>query len=356
MVNWLPLSHDFGLVCGVLCPILLGARGVLLSPHQWVRRPSLLFEAIARHRGTMCWMPNFALNHCVRVVRPRDLEGIDLGSVRVLMGGAEPVRHESQQAFAERFAPHGFREESLCAGYGMAETTLAVTVTAVGERNRVDWIDGRALHATGKAIPVVPAEPGAVALVSGGRPLAGVEIRIVADDGERLPERAVGEVQVRGESMFSGYHRSPAATAAAVVDGWYATGDVGYWGEGELFVCGRRSDTIIVGGANVYPTDVEAIAIRHAEIKPNAVAAFGVEDQALGTQAVVLVAEARSGHVEHEHLARQLLAEVVAELGIRPADVRIVRRGWVVKTPNGKVSRAKCRDRYLDELDRTRSC
>lgn len=352
IVNWLPLYHDYGLICGVFCPIVLDVPGVLISPYKWVRRPALLLEAIQLYGGTMCWMPNFAFNHTARVVREREMAGIDLSGVRALMSGAEPVRHDSQQAFVDRFAPHGFSADALCAGYGMAENTLAATITPVGTRNRVDWIDVRALRETNRAVSAEPDRPEAAPFVSCGKPYGGTQIRIVGDDGADLPERHVGTILIRSDSLFSGYYRRPDLTAAVMRDGWYDSGDAGYMAEGELFVCGRIKDIIIVSGKNIYPKDIEAIAMSEPDIKTGGAVAFGVENRQLGSEGIVLVAEMnrRLDDDGQRALAQRVRQRVTAEMGISLLDVRIVNKGWVVKTHNAKISRVRNRQKYLAQF------
>lgn len=350
IINWLPLYHDYGLICGVMCPVILNVPGGLLSPYKWVRRPALLFEMINEYGGTMCWMPNFALNHSVKAIRRRQIEGMSLATVRSFMSGAEPVRHDSQQAFFERFAAYGFREEALGAGYGMAENTLAVTVTPNGARNRVDWIDMHVLREEDRAVSADPTAPEAASFVSCGRPFGGAEIRIIGEDGSPVSERQVGNIWLRTPTLFSGYYQRPDLTAEVMHDGWYDTGDVGYMAEGELFVCGRKKDIIIVSGKNVYPKDIEAIARAQPGIKEDGVVAFGVANERMGSEGIVVIAEmARRLDEDARHeLASTIRKRITAEMGLSVADVRVVKKGWIVKTQNAKISRSRNVEKYLD--------
>src|SRR5215470_561084 len=244
VVSWLPLYHDLGLVSGLLCPVVLGVHGVLMSAQHWVRDPKILLRAVHDYRGTVCFMPNFALNHCVRSIRDRDLEGVDLSHWDRLLSGGEPVRVESLRMFAERFAGCGFRKSALRTGYGMAEMVEGATTSATGDPPQVDWIDRIQLQADHRAVPAPAQQPGSVGIMSCGRPMPGTELRIVNDRGEILPERGVGEVQIRSEYMFSGYYRQPDLTARAFRDGWFCSGDVGYLASAELYITGRQTDLI----------------------------------------------------------------------------------------------------------------
>lgn len=354
VLNWLPLYHDYGLICGLFCPIYSGAPGVLISPYKWVRRPALLLEAIDQYGGTMCWMPNFAMNHTVRSVRKRQLEGKSLASMRALMSGAEPIRHASQQAMVDRFGDYGFSETALCAGYGMAENTLAVTITPPNVRNRVDFIDMKRLYTEERAISVDPSLPEAAPFVSCGFPFGGAEIEIRTESGDLLPDRQVGDIWLKTKSLFSGYYMRPDLTAEVLVDGWYWTGDVGYMAENELFVCSRKKDIIIVSGKNVYPKDIEAIARRLPEVKDDGIVAFGVDNNRTGSEGIVVVMEMQRKVDEdaQKAIGLRLRKLVTEEMGISLADARVVPKGWVAKTQNAKISRASNKEKYLGEFGR----
>jgi fatty-acyl-CoA synthase len=356
MVNWLPLYHDMGLVGGCLLPLCVGVPIVWISPFHWVREPRILFEAFHAYGGSHCFMPNFAFNHCARSVRERDLEGIDLSHVQRIVNGGEPIRHHSLQLFLERFGPYGLREGALATGYGMAEMTLGATGSPFGEAPTVDWVLLSDLQQRGRATPVDAGHPGATPIVSSGFPLAGTEMRVQDDAGTPLEERVVGEIELRSRSMFTEYYRRPELTAQALRDGWFYTSDMGYIADGELFVLGRKDDLIIVGGRNIYPQDVEALASRVKGVYQGRAAAFGVDNPDLGTTSIVLACELRGGPDEEEkkRIESELRRAVVAELDVALADVVFVKRGWIVKTSNGKIARKENRRKYLQRLEKRR--
>jgi acyl-CoA synthetase (AMP-forming)/AMP-acid ligase II len=348
VVSWLPLYHDMGLVAGFLLPLVKGIPFVLISPFHWVREPRVLFEAFDSFGGTLCWMPNFAFNHCARSVRTRDLEGMDLSHVRRVLSGSEVVRHESMNVFLERFGPHGLREQALATGYGMAEVTLAATVSRIGTPPTVDWVLLEDLQQRGKATPASETDHGATPIVSSGCPLPGTEVRVVNDDGEILGERSVGEIMLKSNSMFTEYYRRPEMTKNAFRDGWFFTRDMGYIAEGELYVLGRKDDLIIVGGRNIYPQDIEEIVNQVPGVYQGRAAAFGVDDERLGTSSIALVCELRGDPDEKQQrqIESEIRRSVVADLDVALADVRFVPRGWIVKTSNGKIARKDNREKY----------
>jgi acyl-CoA synthetase (AMP-forming)/AMP-acid ligase II len=353
IVSWLPLYHDLGVITGLLFPLFQGISTVLMSPAHWVRAPVVMLRAMHDFKGTLTWMPNFAFSHMARTVRDADLEGLDLSAWRHCANGAEPVREDSIAAFSARLEPCGMRSEAIRAGYGMAENVLTATLSR--GRPRVDRISAADLQTRRIANPLPPSAAGAVAFVSNGSGFAGAEVAIADEQGRRLPEREVGEILVRSPHLFEGYHLRPDLTAAAMRDGWFRSGDLGYLAGGELYICGRKKDLIIVRGANISPEDVEAIADRTPGIQAGRAVAFGVADAETGTERIVVVAELReplpeggAGAVE-----RALRKAVLEGLGTPVSAVRFVERGWITKTSSGKLPRAASRERYLQHFGET---
>lgn len=347
-VSWLPFYHDMGLVTSLLLPLLTGALSVSMAPTVWIRRPQLLFSAIDRYRGTMTWMPNFAFNHCLRTVHDEHLAGLDLRSWRILGNGSEPVQPATLQRFTERFAPWGLNPTTLTVGYGMAENVVVISMTPLAQAPQVDFVALSDLQTAQRAPSSPPEQSGAKAIASCGPPVPGVAVRVMDDTGQPLPERRVGEVIIAGASLFSGYFGDAERTAQVLRDGWFHTGDLGYLADGELYICGRRKDLIIVGGQNVYPESVEAIAREVLGEQVRQVAAFGLLDEELGTEQPVLVCELR-GNFEEERqaqLAENVRDRVLAELDVALADVRFA-RGLVARTTSGKVARSATRENYL---------
>jgi acyl-CoA synthetase (AMP-forming)/AMP-acid ligase II len=353
VVSWLPLYHDMGLIAGFVMPLVAGVPLVLMSPFKWVRDPKVLLQAIHRHRGTLCWLPNFAYNHSARVIRPRDLIDIDLSSLRALINCSEPVFLDSHQIFLEKFAPYGVRAEALAVCYAMAENTFAVTQTPIGVPAHVDWVHTRTLQEQRRAEPAAPFAEGASPMVSCGYPIQGTEICIIDSHGRRLPERQVGEVALRSNCMLSGYYRRPEITAQAIRHGWYHTGDMGYIADGELYITGRKKDLIIVGGKNIYPQDLEAIANTTPGLVPGRCVAFGMLDKALGSESIVMVCELERDHLSDEERRRiemDLRTRVVQRSEVALGDVRLVGRKWLIKTSSGKISRSANREKYIQQF------
>ncbi len=351
IVNWPPLYHDLGLFSGIVLPLTIGVALVLMSPFKWVHNPKALLEAIQRHGGTHCIFPNFGLNHTLRSVKDQNLKGLDLSSLRFVGLGGEPIFYDSIKVFFDFFKSYGLAATAIKPGYGMAENTLAATVTKMQDKCSVDWVDVRSLYDERRAVPAVSNQKGSIPVVSCGLPLDGADVAIVDSSRNHLPERSVGEIAIRTGFLFSGYHLNPELTAGVMDDGWYYTGDIGYLAKGHLYVCGRKKDLIIKGGQNIHPEDLENIANTVSGIKPGRAVAFGINDPRTGSEKIVMVCELMSGvgQEDRANISRELRRCVFHELYVSLSEVRFVERGWVVKTYNGRMVRSANRKKYLKE-------
>jgi acyl-CoA synthetase (AMP-forming)/AMP-acid ligase II len=350
IVSWLPLYHDMGLIAGFLMPILLGIPLVLMSPFDWVRSPVRLLQAVSRYHGTLSWLPNFAYNFCAQKIRTRDLEGLDLSSWRAVINCSEPMRWESQQNFLQRFQPYGLRPSALCTCYAMAENVFAVTQGGIDSPVTVEAINRDALQTRRSAPLATPNEP-SINMLSAGRPIQGVSIQILDENGQALPERSIGEIAIQSHCMLSEYYHRPDATAQALINGWYRTGDLGYQANGELYITGRKKDLIIVGGKNIYPQDLELLAMEVPGVHMGRVSAFGIFNDETGTEDVVIVAETDAQTpAEREAIADQIRQVVTRGSAIALHHVYIVDRHWLVKTSSGKTARSANKEKYLAEI------
>ncbi len=348
IVSWLPLYHDMGLIAGFLMPILLGVPLVLMSPFDWVRAPARLLQAVSQYRGTLTWLPNFAYNFCAQKIRERQLEGVDLSSWRAVINCSEPMHVESHRMFAEKFAPFGLRDSALATCYAMAENVFAVTQGGIDAPPTEDVI-GLEDFVGKRRARAVPEGGSAVTMLSAGRPLENVEVRVLDDDRNPLPERFIGEIALRSNCMLTGYYHRPDATAQAFHEGWYLTGDLGYLANGEVYITGRKKDLIIVGGKNVYPQDLEYVANGVPGVYPGRVVAFGMYDEQAGTEEVVLVAETdATDEAERQRIADDLRVRVTKGTAVALRLVELVPREWLIKTSSGKIARGANRERFLE--------
>jgi fatty-acyl-CoA synthase len=350
IVSWLPLYHDMGLIAGFLMPILLRVPLVLLSPFEWVRAPYKLMQAVSRYRGTLTWLPNFAFNFCAQKIRERDLEGVDLSSWRGISNCSEPMRIESQRAFAERFAAYGLNPAAHWTSYGMAENVFAATQGGVDGPVMVDEIDRETMQIDRLAVPAQAGWP-SVKMLSAGKSLPNVQIKVFDEHFHELPDRSIGELVLQSDCMLSGYYHRPEATEKAFHDGWYLTGDYGYKVGEEFFVAGRKKDMIIVGGKNVYPMDLEELAMEVPGVHPGRVVAFGIFNETAGTEDVVIVAEVDTDdEAEREKIGDAIRLTVTRGSAVALRYVHLVDLKWLIKTSSGKIARSANREKFLKEL------
>jgi thioester reductase-like protein len=354
-VSWLPQYHDMGLIGSCLFVAMAGGTLHLSSPLDFIQNPVTWLRAISRHRATASVAPNFAYEFCLRPdrVRDADLDGLDLSSLELLMNGAEPVRPEVVEAFTRRFEPFGLRRDAFCVAYGLAEYTLAVS----NRGTRVCTFDADRLTRHRAQLAAAEHEHSGVRrLVSCGRPVTDTEIRIVdASGAPRVAEEGrVGEIWVDGPGRCLGYWNRPdlsSQTFEARLDGepdkdrrWLRTGDLGFMLDGELFVCGRLKDLIIVRGLNYYPQDVEAVVAGHAGIRKGCVAAFAVDTPE--GEGLAVVAELRNGTAPAS--AEELNRELRRRVGIVADSFTYVAKHTLPKTSSGKIMRRETRRRLRD--------
>ncbi len=349
IASWLPLYHDMGLIACFWLPVLRGTPVVAISPFDWVRRPAMLLEAVTRHAATLCWLPNFAYNHIARSVGPEELAGLDLSSLRGVTNCSEPVLAGSHEALLAKLGPHGLRREALWTCYAMAENTFAVTTGGPGGKVMVDSVDARR-WATGAAAPVSANAADARRMVSSGRPVAGVDVRIIGLDGEELPDRTVGQIVLRSPSLAAGYVNNAAATAEAFRgDGWCRTGDLGYCVGDELFVTGRQNDLIIIAGKNVWPGDIEALANGVSGVIPGRCVALGLADEEAGTEQLVVLAETHATDADgRREIVGEIRQRIAQATDVTARDIRLLEHMWLSKSSSGKIARGENLRRYRE--------
>ena len=391
-VTWLPHFHDMGLIYGIIQPLYNGFPCFILPPMYVLQRPFRWLEAISRYRGTHSTAPNFAYDLCVSKVFPDRRPTLDLSHWRFAGVGAEPVRKQTLDRFSEAFAPSGFREQALCPAYGMAETTLKISASHVGESLVFGTFEAAAL-AQGRIVNASEDDRSAQTLVGCGSPAPGVRVVIVDPESSTqcAPDR-VGEIWLSSASVAQGYWNRPVETEwafrAYLADSgegpFLRTGDLGFVRDGELFITGRLKDLIIVAGRNLYPQDVErSIEECHPALRRSCSAAFSVEVNA--EERLVIVAEVEPryrpdpgigtdnhnetepqgtpatdhqgdgrpdrypGHrpsVDAGLLIRAVRKVVAEEYEAQAYAVLLLKPGSLPKTSSGKVQRHVCRNRF----------
>ncbi|MFM9260920.1 fatty acyl-AMP ligase [Rhodococcus sp. 5A-K4] len=340
MVSWLPLFHDMGMVGFLTVPMQVGAEVISITPMDFLRTPVLWAELMGKYGGTVTAAPNFAYSLLARRLAQAEDGAVDLSSVRYMWNGAEPVDPDTMDALAEAGARFGLNPTALAPVYGMAETTLAVSIPDPDQGQVLDYVDPDFLESMSRAVP--SNRPNARALATLGKMVPDLEGRIVDRDGQVLPARGVGIIEVRGKAVTPGYVTVEGHKPAHDSDGWLDTGDVGYFTEeGLVVVCGRVKDVIIMGGRNVYPTDIERAAGSVAGVRPgNAVAIRLDAGQKRESFAVAVETNAFEDPEEVKRIEREVVHAVVADVGVRPRAVAVLGPGSIPKTSSGKLRRA----------------
>jgi fatty-acyl-CoA synthase len=343
LVSWLPLYHDMGLVGLFTLSMTTGTPLVLGAPTDFMAGPSRWMEWMSTYGGTATAGPNFSYVLAARALARS--EQLDLSRLRIALNGAEPVDPATVASFIEAGERHGLRPGAVFPAFGMAEVAIAGTFPEPMSGLRTDPVDRRVLETERYAAPVDASAEGVRHLAILGRPVQGLEIRIVDPiTGDELREREVGELEIRGTSVTPGYYKRPDVNIELFHDGWLRTGDLAYLLDGEMVMCGRIKDMIIVGGRNVYPEDIERALADVEGVRAGNVIAFGV-DGAQGKEGLVVVAESKSD--DHDGVRRSVAKRVRDAVGLPAKDIVLVEPGSLPKTSSGKLQRSLCKVRYL---------
>ena len=374
--SWLPLYHDMGLIACFMLPMVCHLPVIMQSPLDWVMHPETMLQIFTEHKCTVAWLPNFAFQFVPRRTPKERWTQYDLCSARMLINCSEPVRMASMNEFYDAFAACGLKRSALQASYAMAENVFAVSQSGIGGENeprlaskggarilgqaqdrlwstgpKVIWADGARFRGEHLIAPVAEALAGAVCFTSSGRLLPNNQVRIVAESGEDLPEGSVAEIAIQSESLFQGYYNRPDLTEKAIRDGWYYSGDLGFFLDGELYVVGRKKDLLIIGGENIYPQDIEEIVCSHPAIHDGRAIALGLFNPELGTEDIVVVAEVEKEEdlQQAESIEREIRTQIVTTMGVAARTIFVKPPKWIVKSTAGKPARSTTKEKLLRE-------
>ena len=337
-VSWLPLYHDMGLIGCLLSAMTYPGPLVLLGPEVFLGRPALWLRALSRHGGTMSVAPSFAFAVCARRVKDEEMEGADLSRWRLALNGAEQVSVEAARRFSDRFSRWGFRPSALIPVYGLAEAALAVTFSPPRAPLRMVQVDAVELARTGRV------RPGGRGLASVGIPVPGVSVEVRDDAGEVVSEGVVGRVYARGPSVMDEYLGQPEATRAVLDGGWLDTGDRGFVQDGELVVCGRAKDVVVLRGANHAPQEFEDALEGLAGVRTGCAVALGFVPPGGDGEELLLLVETTAD--AGPDLVDRIRAAVAERSGVRPHTVQLLAPGTLPRTSSGKLRRTEALRRW----------
>ncbi len=353
--SWLPFYHDMGLVGLVLVPAASQLSVDYLRTRDFAMRPRLWLALMTENRATICIAPPFGYELCLQRLRPGDIEKFDLSAWRMAGVGAETIRPEPLQQFAEFLEPCGFNKEAFCACYGMAECSLAVSFSPLSQGLDIDTVDGDHLSEHRQAFPLKTDSNNGTGrsnrFVNCGMPLQDYEVEVRDSENVELPERSVGTIYIRSLSIMSGYFGDLKLTREVLAsDGWFNTGDLGYRVNGSLFITGREKDMIIIKGRNIWPQDLEFLAEQQPEVRTGDASAFSVPGPD-GEEKTVMMVQCRvSNDPKRADLREQLKRLIYQELGI-DCYIDLVPRNTLPRTTSGKLSRSKARQEFLRRIE-----
>ncbi len=315
-VSWLPVYHDMGLILKTMVPFYLATETHLLPTELGDIRYWL--NMIQSCRATFTAAPDFAYRLVLNRVQP---EEYDLSSLRVALNAAEPVRAKTVQEFEERFGLKGV----MCAGYGLAEATVGVSMSKPGQSPKVD----------------------PRGIVSVGKPFPDIEIKIV-DQGKTLEAGQVGEIYIKSRANSKGYYDNVEATKDLFQDGFIVSGDTGYMDEdGALYITGRKKNMIKHLGQTIAAQELEEIVDTMPDVRFSA--AIGIDRGRIEGEQVYLFAEMRRlGSVRiWEDLTIRIVQTIYDRLGIRPARVLFLKRHAIPRTYNGKIQYVLLKEQFI---------
>jgi fatty-acyl-CoA synthase len=357
MVSWLPTFHDMGMVGFLTVPMTFGVELVKITPLEFLSGPLIWPQLISKYNGTTTAAPNFAYAIVGRrMARVDDDNAYDLSKLRIALNGAEPIDETAVQTFVDAGARFKMPAECVFPAYGMAEATLAVSFAPLFTGLTLDVVEADALESDNRAVPVPEGDPRresddvrSFAIL--GPPLDGLEAEIVDDKGTVLGDRQIGEIRLRGEAVTPGYLTMEGPLATQDENGWLLTGDLGYLVDGMIVICGRRKDVIIMGGRNLYPTDIERAATSVEGVRAGNAVAVRIDAGSRRERFAVVVESKLAGDPDTEKaLAKEVAAKVRDAVDMRPFAVVVLPAGSLPKTPSGKVKRAATATQFADKI------
>jgi fatty-acyl-CoA synthase len=346
MVSWLPLSHDMGMVGFLTHPMQLGIELIAVTPDRFLRRPALWPELITRHRGTITAGPNFAYALLALSLERAEPDEFDLSTLRVAINGAEPIDPNDIRRLVRAGSRFGLPQGAITPAYGMAETTLGICFDTSPRVVNVDVVSSHDLRVLSVATPGTGSETKEI--VSVGRPVVGLEVRVVDERSRRRPPRRIGSIEVRGAAVSRGYLTARGLQRGPARNGWLRTGDLGYLDDdGSLYVCGRAKDVIVIAGRNIYPTDIERAVCAVPGVRAGNAAAVRI-DAGDGREGFAVLVESRlaADTVETERMRAEITRRVVQAVGYTARTVLVLPPESLPKTPSGKLQRRRAAELF----------
>lgn len=350
-VNWTPLYHDMGLINNFMLCMVKAIPLVMLETINFLKKPVLWLQALSSTGATVTWSPNFGYAFAAQRVRDHHLKGIDLSKVKAFWNAAERIHLDTILEFQKKFEQFGVKLSSMKTNFGCAENVGGATFSDATGNFIVEHVNKHKLYEEGIAIPETASNGNSntVAVVGVGHPYPGMSIQIQSADGEALPDGHVGEIALDTPSRMKGYLGNEEETTYALRDQFLHTGDYGYMRGKEVFWTGRVRERINLHGKKFDPSDFESVLLHIDGLRPGCFAAFGIDDEKIGTQRLVIVSEVRDTNERPlETVMDDVREQVATQLGVKVDEVLLLSQGTMTKTSSGKRRHRFYRELYLD--------
>lgn len=345
LLSWMPLTHDMGIIGFHLTPVVFGLNNILMPTSLFIRHPALWFKKVVKHKATVLSSPNFGYSYFLSGFDPKNASEWDLSHVRVIFNGAEPISYKLCNKFLDTMSTFGLKRTSMFTVYGMAEASLAVAFPPVGEEFVTVYVDRNYLGVGEQVQELEENDINAVGFVEEGYAVDFCQIRICDYSDNILGDRVVGQIQIKGSNVTSGYYNNPAATENVIThDGWLKTGDLGFLRDGRLVVTGRIKEIIFVNGQNIYPYDIERILEEHEEIETGKVVATSAFDSQTQREEIIIFVLYKKKEEDFLPLASRIKTLISEKTGLSVKEVIPIKK--IPKTTSGKIQRYKLAEMY----------
>ncbi|EQC47752.1 AMP-binding protein [Bacteriovorax sp. Seq25_V] len=352
VISWLPVHHDMGLIGGLLVPLVNKFNIHIMTPYEFAVNPTRWLKLISTYNGNIIVAPNSGYHMTAKRVRSKAMSKIDLSGVRIALCGAEPINSSTLDLFADKFKECGFIKRAFVPCYGMAENTLAISFHRnTTEEFKTINVSKKEMQHNSRIILSTESED-IQKIVSCGKALDDIKVKIINSNGDERGENQVGEIIIKSPSMTKGYYNRPELNDELFINGYLRTGDIGFIKDGEIYITGRKKDLIIVGGININAEELETYATKTNEVRPGRLAAFAVADQEADSERIHIIIEARKDlkflkQVNRDQLKKRISDDLCEYFPIKESDITIVAPGTISKTTSGKVQRSKMRELFL---------
>ena len=344
-LSWMPLTHDMGLIGFHLIPLVAGIHQYLIPTELFIRKPVLWMKKVNEHRATVLSSPNFGYKYFLNFFREDKAEGWDLSCVRVIYNGAEPILPEVCDEFLNVLSAYHLKKTVMFTVYGLAEASVAVSFPKVEEEFTAVYVHRDHLNLGEHVIEVEKHAKHVASFVAVGKAVDYCNIRICDEEMNNVPDFVIGKIQIKGDNVTQGYYNNSLATEKLLTyDGWVNTGDLGFIMSGTLVVTGREKDIIFINGKNVYPHDIERVAIQLDDIELGRIAACGVYDSNSESEEIIVFIVYKKKIEHFLPLVKEIKKHLYIHGGWSVKEVLPIKK--LPKTTSGKIQRYRLAKQY----------